>query len=862
MNPFTRWRQDRNDLLAEIVAVLGRQRPRTASQAATLAEAEAYAVRLQQHLTRPMSITVTELAGADQATLLDQLLGLGPLPFPGIAGRGGVTVVHLVPVPGDGAPRPTRETVTLLTSDAVRNLARELADLLVTAVDAHDLPVDVSALRHWRPDGPRWPEDLDRAMLGCLADTVWHGAEEQARERVANLLAVLNAASAGLGLISVAEDTPTIELPVGRLAAAVRSLCPRRADGPPSLHAEPRVTVDHELTADALALLLPILARVTVTVELPHDLWPLGGLPVDVVCLPCLDTGIPSERQIVQAGVAQATTLAVVLPADTPAEHAAAVLQAELGRDPRTAVEQARSRVMVGNQFDRVPPPDLASVGLAHLTDPYRCREFAGLYGLATDLTRAVPPRLVLTSTAAHAGLTRVSSRLSRDEQRSATALRQVTCWQTATEELRLQGATNPAARALYTAIQAAAEDGGIGYLRTVLSQHLSGPGVGLRAGELTMLQAQLRKRLALLVRELQPLDAGCIDPELAEGFTELRSRLLSLVRHYRANLPELRHLLHRNGPGETPSVRDQVWERAAIVVHDWDEWNTLFACIDDRGQIQAEAPRDRRPTPNPIAVSEDPLGLAPLRRPPVIAGPPLSTAAFVPGYCEAMREVAATGRSAVRALVAQWARDLDSRRPERTVGLEDDWKQWRPLLERLLPGAVPAQDANDRLARLDWLVNPALVPRAFDGFATDAGADELLPDGTPQGFPFSPNQAFAWHPQVHQARQAAGVDDVTAHVDIQVALRLRRVLVTALIVRTTRQVQASLEHTLCYIEDFLRDLDSVVPSPEEIRRMAAVSDAEPRATDGASPAAIDLPRELAELFVLLNDPRWIEETR
>ncbi|MBB5827164.1 hypothetical protein [Micromonospora carbonacea] len=203
------------------------------------------------------------------------------------------------PLLGGGAPAltPRRSTLGYVTAVRLRAVARERAAVRAVSVsflDRAGIARCRSRLLDRLGDGPASAADWPQAL--AQARRLWPAADARCRAGLTELVALHRAEVFAEHLLGV-EGVParldavhqaTMPFHVGGAAGGVAPFPDATAPGP----YEPGT----ELTESVLHRVFPVVRRVTVEVDVPHDRWPLADEPLDLIDLPVLAPHLRTGR--------------------------------------------------------------------------------------------------------------------------------------------------------------------------------------------------------------------------------------------------------------------------------------------------------------------------------------------------------------------------------------------------------------------------------------------------------------------------------------------------------------------------------------------------------------------------------------
>jgi len=729
-------------------------------------------------------------------SLLISMLGGVPdlLPVSNAPATGNVTRIRVVPVPPGQQARTHGATVSLLSPSAVAELADYVIREIVGLVSKEGLAYDVRPLIGYQLVNRADPSRPDVGPLTDFLRPLWPdpALNRQIRLWATELFQIAGALRAGGHLLPASmPDTPRH---IRDLGDAVLIGDARRVpeEFPDPGHRAQILATDFALPRNLQAL-QPLIHEVALDLDLPTDVWSFDGVAVDLLDFPGLASGSLRDRFLAERELGGTAIVAFVVDAEKAKNDDVDRLYGILERTRRIRAELAESILAVVNRFDRVSPPEPVAQNVAELA---RSRDWATITAVVNELTRDRPGRMALASAlaiAVQAGYEPPEVR-PQDRRNAADAPR---LWDATIAALRQTSASDP----VTTALAGYQRDGGLLFLRELISRQVTEHGLRIWLAEARELDLSLTAKLD----ELKPLEpvGMCTDEERGR-IEDLVATLTKLQRGLADRLVEVRLLTGiRLGDGY---VHESLRDRAARIVYGWEEW---LATIDDDGPPPAYEPS------LPGRDWEDPDD-EPRRE-----GPLQATADLREHYEDAQRTMNAAADKELTEALAAWttqvhcdlaASDLAGRLAVEELygsGQQSDGD----LLRALLAGVTTPARIGRRMAMMEALAGRDLLSSLIGRMS------ELVDrDTVDDGYPFAANRALPWHDEIRQRLIKVGKQDLADpfHVD-----RLRREVVCGLHQHACRRAQAILDLVCAQVS---RDLDTfrrkAIPSPGEIREM------------------------------------------
>ncbi|MBP2324790.1 hypothetical protein JOF56_005175 [Kibdelosporangium banguiense] len=734
-----------------------------------------------------------------QSLLLD-LPGL--LPVANVPSTGNITRVRVRPAAAGS--RVINRAFTLLSPDAVARMVDFIVDGIVAAVDGNPA-YDVRGLRGHTLIDVADPAASDWEPLEAFLSPMWTDMElnVQVRQWASELLAIRDALAVAAHLLPRSMPGNEIVLSEGSLEAALLigdSRVPP-AEFPHQRYRPPLAA--HEMSQPhGLRVLLPLVHEVLIDVEMDRDIWSFNGMAVDLLDFPGLASGSLRDRFLAEEELATVTVLTVVLDAEKPRNDDVHRLYGLLEKGKFARPELAESVLVVANRFDRVLPPAGPVDSVARLAA--ESIDFRAVLVEADELTRKRPARVALTSTltgAVHYGHSVAGARpQDLDGVRAAPGR-----WEPVMRRMAAANESHP----LRFSLEAYLHDGGIGYMRELLSRHLVTHGRRMVVNEAEAIAAALDEQLELL-RPVEPSAA----PSGAERarIETLATGLTRACARCRDRLENERLVGHL--PVGESTVDEQLLGLVVRAVHDWPLWppTGLLARTRRVGTGRPETGRGKGIIERPARPPEAP-------RPGT--APAITTSTLLTAYRDTRTSLSGPTVALLENALRQWSAALLAEEnladvSRRLGGPDLPWSDDRTLLHDRLRTVTSPEWVDYRFRLIDTLLDPDLLVRRAREVRT-ARSDTVRVDPEP----LAANRALPWHPKI----LGLGRDGLADFADPITVFRLRRDLVLAMHREIGRELQAVFdtvrEETHGFLDQFSED---AVPTPDEIRDMTEPS--------------------------------------
>ena len=737
-------------------------------------------------------------------SLLISLLGGVPdmLPVSNQPTTGNVTRIRIRPAAYGSGPGAGHTTVSLLSPAAVAELADYVVDAIVGLVTRERLPYDVRPLAGWHPVDPADPSRPDLSRMTEFLRPLWAdpALNLQIRLWAAELFQIGDALLAGGHLLpATMPDTPRSIKSLGDAVTIGDSRQPPREV--PVLRPRAPILATDLYQPQNLQTIRPLIQEVAVDLQLPEDVWSFGGVPVDLLDFPGLASGSLRDRFLAERELGGTSVVAFVVDAEKPKNDDMDRLYGILEKGRQIRAELAESILAVVNRFDRVKLPGSTPATVADLAG---WEDYRDISSVASELTRGRPERMALISSLAVALRAGYHPPGARDQDLSAEDT--LAQWDAAVAALRRADPADPVAAAL----DGYRRDGGLTYLRDLISRHVSEHGLRIWLAEAAELDRQLDGKLD----ELKPRARQAFGEDEQRRIEDLVGTLGRVRYGIAEGLDEIR-LLTGLSVGDV-TVTELLRDKAAQLVHVWQEW--LVTAAPGRPRSTVPPPPGLRIVPRPDE-PERPAGQALILR---------STADLRDRYDAARHALMSASDQALADALTEWTHRIQRKfavpslapapQPGASPRTDGD------LLRAMLTKVTTTSMAEWRIAMINSLADPALlasmVPMA-------AG----LVDGQADGrYPFADNRALPWHEAIQ--RQLARLHKQELADPLQVS-RLRRDVVRGLHYQMRQRAQAILDLILARVSGHLGEIESdVIPSPTEMLEMTAGQpggDGEPR---------------------------------
>ena len=563
---------------ADVGAALPALRRAFPAASPTLDRVSAAASDLDTWARRPLTVAVVGEFSAGKSLLLGVLMGDACLlPVSEVPTTGNITALRLRPTAPDQAPGAGTVSVGFLSRPAAGELVEYLVGRIVAHVESNGLPYPVEMIKGARPtaDADGWDriDDFGRRVWGMTA------LNSKLKLTLHELVRLRDAWLAGQNLLP--ETDPGAEQPIARSdldeAVTIGDTRTQPGEFPERRHAFP-LPANARIDGDVLALMQPLIRRVTYEFAVRPDVWRFGpvlGEPgIEMLDMPGLSSaGGNRDEWLALRELRHVTTLLVVLNAFRPESDSVLDLPGFLEAARASREHLANSQLVVAQRFDTLPMP----------SDRTPTPEFASLKRMTSELSNQRPQLVTYASAMAAMAVRGMAA---------PRGLKLVPAQDLATARAYWAGvAQAEPGRDDATALRSLAADGGIDGLRAMIVSHVLAHGVDVHVTEMAARRDRICSELRLLPRGTTVAEPGEAEDRilrlaaaLKESTTALRGRVRDLRRVDR--------LLTADGTALPDALRATV----AGEVLGWDAWRLIT------GQVHhgvVERPRKKATEPD-----------------------------------------------------------------------------------------------------------------------------------------------------------------------------------------------------------------------------------------------------------------------